>query len=166
MNEKTLIGIGVVAVAAPVLAFWMFSGAHHSAETAAAAKPENLPTQTIATMQKGTTTSLLAAPPAASSMSPSGVQVTPRDQEKLAQMVGLTDSPNQPLNKEKWKKALPIAEKLVNQSADCEQRNWLNQFIAVGNMALEESPDYEKFALALATMYRDDRELQTGQPSN
>jgi hypothetical protein len=167
MNDKTLIGIGIAAVATPVMAFWIFNGAGHSAAPAPAAGAVSQAAQpTVATLQKGTTISTLTAPPAAAGVPAGGIQVTPADQEKLAQMVGLSDKPDQPLNKEKWEKAIPIAQKLANQSADCEQRNWLNQFVVVGNMAIEGSPDFQKYAPVLATMCRDEKELLTGQPSN
>jgi hypothetical protein len=166
MNDKTLIGIGIAAVITPVLAFWIFNGTGHSTASTPAASSAPQAQISVASLQKSSTVSTLTAPPAAAGVPASGVQVKPVDQEKLAQMVDLTDKPDQPFNKEKWAKAIPIAQKLADQSADCEQRNWLNQFVAVGNMALDGSPDFQKYAPVLATMYRDDQELLTGQPSN
>jgi hypothetical protein len=94
------------------------------------------------------------------------VNVTPKDLENLAQLVNLQDAPQQDFKKEQWEKAIPIAEKLSNGSCDCEQRNWLTQFIATGQMALSGSEDYYKHAQFLATLYRDNNELATGIPSN
>ncbi|MGH8046944.1 MAG: hypothetical protein ACREKL_06835, partial [Chthoniobacterales bacterium] len=148
-----------------VLAFWYFGG--HSSAPSTAAPVASAPVQTVASVaSQSVIASKLAQPPGPATPPPSAVNVTPADQEKLAQMVGLSDAKDQPLDKEKWAKAIPIAEKLLTQSCDCEQRNWLTQFVAVGNMAVDGSPDFHKFAPALATMYRDDNEMATGKPSN
>jgi hypothetical protein len=169
MNDKTLLAIGVAAVATPVLAFVVFNSPGHSSVPAPVSQNAvALPSQISTASAQSPVVSKLEQPPLTGEAAKpsSGIQVTPADQEKLAQMVELSDKPNQSFNKEKWTKAIPIAQKLADQSADCEQRNWLNQFVAVGNMGLEGSPDFQKYAPVLATMYRDNMELQTGQPSN
>lgn len=168
MNDKTLIGIGIAAVATPLLALMIFNGTGaSSARSPATQNATPAASQlSIASMQSPVGSKIDQPPGEDGALPASGVQVTPAEQENLAQMVGLSENASQPFNKEKWEKAIPIAEKLLAQSADCEQRNWLTQFVAVGKLAMEESPDFRQYAPMLATMYRDKNELKTGQPSN
>lgn len=167
MTDKTLIGIGLAAVATPVLAFCLFGGlnGHHApaprAEAAASSRSSAVPAPAVPPV-----VSRIAQPPVPPETPLSGIPVTPADLEKLARIVDLTESPDQGFKKDRWKRAIPVAEKLLRQSADCEQRNWLTQFVRLGNLALEESPEYREFAPVLATMYRNDEELLTGVPSD
>jgi hypothetical protein len=154
MNAKTFLGIGLAAAASLVLAFVILnrlngvSGAESGSQPPRSETPES-------------------RPPSAAVAGPSaGIPVTPQDLENLARMVDLSESPDQGFKKEQWAKAIPAAEKLLGQSCDCEQRNWLTQFVNVGHLAAAESPDYRTFAPMLATMYRDNHERITGLPSN
>lgn len=79
---------------------------------------------------------------------------------KLANMVRLTNADEHLIDKERWGRALPIAERLVQAPCDCEQRNWLNHFISMGNDALAGmDEDYYRTAVLMQKMARNDQQL-------
>ena len=169
MTDKSLIGIGVAAVVTPLLAFWLAGGLGGGSKnpTAGAVAAQASNQARAASASNEVKISKLTMPPKPPATPAPAVNVTPADLENLARMVSLVDAPQQDFKKEQWEKAIPVAEKLMNNgSCDCEQRNWLTQFIAAGNMAISGSEEYYQHAQFLATLYRDDKELQTGQPSN
>jgi hypothetical protein len=169
MTDKTLIGIGVAAVITPLAAFLYFNGPGN-----ANPKPPEAP-KTAAVGSIAPAAKLLPPPPkpvmsinAREAVKAENIAVTPAVLEKLAQSVQLSQDENEKTGnkKELWARVLPTAQKMVDFSdADCEQRNWLTQFVACGQRALDNSPDYYQYARGLATMPRDNQELGSGVPS-
>ena len=79
---------------------------------------------------------------------------------KLSAMVNLTNAEERHIDKDQWSRAVPIARRLVQGPCDCEQRNWLNHFIAMGDSALAGSDaDYYKLAGLMRKMARNDQQL-------
>lgn len=114
------------------------------------------------------TSALTAAAVGPAPGTPAVREVTPSVLEGLAQSVRLSEDENETAGnkKELWAKAIPLAQNLIDFSnADCAQRNWLTRFVECGSMAVDNSPEYFASARRLATMFRDDQELATGEPS-
>ena len=79
---------------------------------------------------------------------------------KLSTMVNLTNAEERHIDKEPWSRAVPIAQKLAQGPCDCEQRNWLVQFIQMGNDALAGSnDDYYRLATVMRKTARNDKQL-------
>ncbi len=79
---------------------------------------------------------------------------------KLSAMVNLPNADERHIDKNQWAAAVPIAEQLVQGPCDCEQRNWLNHFIEMGNDASPGSDDaYYKLAVLMRKMARNDQQL-------
>ena len=79
---------------------------------------------------------------------------------KLSAMVNLPNAEERRIDKEQWGRALPIARQLVQGPCDCEQRNWLNHYIEMGENALAGSNDaYFKLAILMQKMARNDKQL-------
>ncbi len=55
---------------------------------------------------------------------------------KLEGMVDVANARYGAPDKESWQQALPVAKVLEEGMCDCAQRNWLNQFIAMGEAGL------------------------------
>ena len=168
MTDKTLIGIAVGVVATPVLAFFLFGGigSHPMAAPADTKAPAAAETASHLAKTSSPVVSTLSNPPA--TLTVVG-PVTPAALEQLAQSVKLSENESEKtgLKPELWAKAIPIAERLMNEgTADCEQRNWLTQFVATGQDAIAGSSSYYERARFLATLYRNNQELATGIPSN
>ncbi len=88
------------------------------------------------------------------------VSVPDADLLKLSAMVNLPNADERRINKEQWALAVPIAKQLVQGPCDCEQRNWLNHYIELGNDALTGSDDaYYNLAVLMHKMARNDRQL-------
>ncbi len=80
--------------------------------------------------------------------------------QKLAAGVHLNASNANGMNKDLWAQQVPLAQKLVQGMCDCEQRNWLNQFIATGNFALaDDAANYYPSLNNLVGLPRSDAEL-------
>ena len=56
----------------------------------------------------------------------------------LEDMVDVANARYGTPDKERWRHALPVARVLEEGMCDCAQRNWLNQFIALGEAGLSE----------------------------
>ena len=95
-----------------------------------------------------------------SSLPPDATSVPDAALLKLSTMVNLPNAEERRIDKEQWNRALPIAQKLVQGPCDCEQRNWLNQFIRMGNDALtEDHEDYFRLAAVMRKTARNDQQL-------
>ncbi len=80
---------------------------------------------------------------------------------KLSVMVDLTNADERHIDKERWSRAVPVAERLAQGPCDCEQRNWLTQFIRMGNDALTGSEeDYYRLVEVMRKTPRNDKQLQ------
>jgi hypothetical protein len=78
---------------------------------------------------------------------------------KLSAMVDLADAATHRPDKERWKQAISISQKLMEGPCDCEQRNWLTRFVEMGNFALSDSEsEYRGYATMMATMGRNDNQ--------
>ena len=79
---------------------------------------------------------------------------------KLSAMVNLPNAEERHIDKDQWSRAVPIAERLVQAPSDCEQRNWLSHFIAMGNDAIHGSEEdiYQQAGL-MRKMARNDKQL-------
>ena len=76
---------------------------------------------------------------------------------QLASLVNLPDATTQPPDKARWEQAVPAASKLMDGPCDCDQRNWLKHFVAMGNDALAgSSTDYVQDAQLMSTLRRYD----------
>ena len=87
---------------------------------------------------------------------------------QLSALVDLPNTPDHPADQALWKKATPIAEKLLKGPCDCEQRNWLNHFVEMGNAAQTGSEDqYKEDAKLMATLGRNDSQaIALGRKGN
>jgi hypothetical protein len=75
----------------------------------------------------------------------------------LAAMVDLSQAGTHRPDKNRWRQAIPVAEKLIQGPCDCAQRVWLTRFIEMGNFALENSEnEYYEHATLLASLGRND----------
>lgn len=88
------------------------------------------------------------------------------DLKQLAGMVDLAKAKDAAPNAAKWSKALPLAKKLAGETCDCEQRNWLNQFITMGDYALAGAPEYHESAKLMDTLPLNDDNLALRYYSN
>jgi len=88
------------------------------------------------------------------------------DLKQLATLVDLAAAKNAAPSVAKWTKALPIAKQLAAGTCDCEQRNWLNQFIAMGDYALSGAPEYHESAKLMDKLPLNDDNLATRYNSN
>lgn len=83
--------------------------------------------------------------------------------ENLLQLSALVDLPNaanRNIDKSPWPQAVAVAEVLAQGPCDCEQRNWLNHFIEMGNDAISGADDaYYKLADLMVKMARNDKQL-------
>lgn len=79
------------------------------------------------------------------------------DLKSLGAMVDLGDAARSTPDKQRWTRALSIAENLLQGPCDCEQRNWLSHFVTMGNAALSDSPDYYKLAQVMPTLALNDQ---------
>ena len=87
------------------------------------------------------------------------VSVPDDDLLRLCALVDLANAANHPPDKEGWKQAIPIAERLQQGPCDCEQRNWLHHFVETGNSALSDSADqYAENAQLMLTLARNDKQ--------
>ena len=78
---------------------------------------------------------------------------------KLAAMVDLAGAKDHRPDKKHWEQALAIAQNLSGGPCDCEQRNWLNHFMEMGNYALSDADqDYYQSAQLMATLGRNDHD--------
>lgn len=76
---------------------------------------------------------------------------------QLASLVNLAGATTQPPDKTRWAQAVPVASKLMEAPCDCDQRNWLKHFVAMGNDALtDSSADYLAEAQLIPTLRRYD----------
>lgn len=163
MNIKLMIGAGVGLVAVPVVAFCVSSALLEDDVPAPAVAAKEAPVPVAAapvrasaplsTEEQNLATGL--PDPAA----PGQIKVDAMDQ--LAYSVGLDDPVVQgDFKKEKWAKAIQVAEKMANNGqADCAQRNWLNQFVDAGKLALAGSPEYYERVQMVAGLARTVPEL-------
>ena len=79
---------------------------------------------------------------------------------KLSAIVNLPNAEERHIDKKQWNRALPIAQRLAQGPCDCEQRNWLVQFIQMGNDALAGSEqDYYRLAGVMRKTARNDKQL-------
>jgi hypothetical protein len=164
MNIKLMIGAGVGLVAVPAVAFYVSS----------ALLDDEVPASAVAQAKEAPVT--VAAAPVRSSVplskeeqnlssglpdpaAPGQIKVDAMDQ--LAYAVGLDDPVVQgDFKKEKWAKAITVAEKMANSGqADCAQRNWLNQFVDAGKLAIAGSPEYYERVQMVAGLARTIPEL-------
>jgi hypothetical protein len=88
------------------------------------------------------------------------------DLKGLAAMVHLAAAKKDAPSAEQWTRALPIAKKLAAGACDCEQRNWLNQFITMGNYALSGSAQYHESAKLMDTLPLNDQDVRLRYYSN
>ena len=75
----------------------------------------------------------------------------------LSSMVDLPNARDRRPDLNRWKHAIPVAEKLLEGPCDCEQRNWLTHFVEMGNSALTNAQsDYSDNATLMASLGRND----------
>ena len=75
---------------------------------------------------------------------------------RLCALVNVANSVNEPPDKQQWRDALPIAQKLLVYPCDCAQRNWLSHFVETGTDALQGSEqEYHASAQLLVTLGRN-----------
>jgi hypothetical protein len=165
-NKPLFIGLGVVVVAAPVLALsigMMSQG------------DEPAPAASVAVAPKEAAPAPSAAAPASEAPPLSeeekklanplenvgtGTLIEEKDLNALADAVDLEkDIVQGDFRKDKWARALPVAERMVNGPSDCAQRNWLTRFIEAGKAAMDGSPDYYEKVQLVATLHRSNQEL-------
>ena len=90
---------------------------------------------------------------------PNATSVPDEDLLKLSGMVELGSAQYDRPDKARWSQALPIASKLLHGPCDCEQRNWLNHFVGLGNEALSDANgQYYQDAKIMATLGRNDND--------
>ena len=90
-------------------------------------------------------------------LSPKAASVPDKYLLNLSARVDLPHAGARPPDKSRWSLSIPVAEQLLQGPCDCEQRNWLNHFIATGNLALTGSvADYQKELALLVTLARND----------
>jgi hypothetical protein len=97
-----------------------------------------------------------------SSAQPGMEAVQDADLAQLAVAVQLGASANSAADARKWAQQLPVAQGLKQKMCDCEQRNWLNQFIATGKDAVAGSPGYAHDLDVLLDLPRNDDQLISG----
>ena len=86
--------------------------------------------------------------------------VPDEDLLKLSASVDLANALDRSIDKERWARVMPVAEKLVQGPCDCEQRNWLNHFIAMGEAARNGADEeYRQLAGLLVKLARNDKQL-------
>ena len=86
--------------------------------------------------------------------------VPDEDLLRLSASVGLANAPDRSIDKERWARVMPVAEKLVQGPCDCEQRNWLNHFIAMGEAARNGADEqYYQLAGLMVKLARNDQQL-------
>ena len=99
---------------------------------------------------------------AASGITPLPTDATSVPDEDLLKLSGLVDLANaryQHPDKARWAQAIPVAQNLLSGPCDCEQRNWLNHFVEMGNDALSNSNDsYYEHANLMVTLGRNDKD--------
>ena len=91
---------------------------------------------------------------------PANATVVPdEDLLKLSGLVRLANARYAHPDKERWSRAIPVAQQLLAGPCDCEQRNWLNHFVAMGNDAITNlDQQYHEEAQLLATLGRNDQD--------
>lgn len=67
------------------------------------------------------------------------------------------------VGKEVWAQQIPVAQKLLEGSCDCDQRNWLKHFIQTGQFAMTGSNQYMKSVRLLAKLRRSNADLASSQ---
>ena len=93
--------------------------------------------------------------------------VPDEDLLKLAGLVRLANARYARPDKARWSQAIPIAQQLLAGPCDCEQRNWLNHFVAMGNDAVANSDaQYHEEAQLLATLGRNDEDAMARRHQN
>ena len=76
---------------------------------------------------------------------------------KLEGMVEVANAPYGEPDKASWERALPVAKILEQGMCDCAQRNWLNQFIVLGEVGLTGDRDqYHQQGKVMASIMRYD----------
>lgn len=174
-SEKYVLTLGMVVVVIGAVCFGMAVVSNDRKEPVAKPEPVKIvQPKTASTVQ--THHSLFADRPIAAPVkrveretpvaapAPTPAGVTPKDLEKLAIVVDLSEDVGSNFKKEQWEKAIPMAEQMLERTVDCGQRNWLNQFVATGNYAVSGSAEYFRSAKLLSTLYRNNQELVTGVP--
>ncbi|MBA3961906.1 MAG: hypothetical protein H0X40_08400 [Chthoniobacterales bacterium] len=90
-------------------------------------------------------------------LSPKATSVPDKYLLNLSSTVDLPHAGLRPPDKARWAQSIRVAEQLLQGPCDCEQRNWLNHFVAAGNLALTGSvEDYQKELALLVTLARND----------
>ncbi len=90
-------------------------------------------------------------------LSPKAASVPDKYLLNLSARVDLPHAGLRPPDKARWSRSIRVAEQLLQGPCDCAQRNWLNHFVAAGNLALTGSvADYQKELALLVTLARND----------
>ncbi len=111
----------------------------------------------IAPAESANQTELISVAETIPPLPPNATAVPDRDLLALAQAVDLPNATSHRPDKERWKQALLVAERLEQGPCDCEQRNWLTHFIEMGHFALVgPEADYREAARLLSTLGRND----------
>ena len=85
--------------------------------------------------------------------------VPDEDLLKLSTMVDLAGAATHRPNKDRWRQALAVSQKLMEGPCDCEQRNWLSRFGEMGNFALTNSEtEYRNYATLMSNLGRNDNQ--------
>ena len=154
---------GAVLIAAAVLFAAERAPFRESAgvETAAIQK-QAVPVTGKPTMPAGEPRSSQTSSAQADAIAPLPANATSIPDEDLLRLAGMVDlagaSDHRP-DKVRWTQALAAAEKLQAGPCDCEQRNWLNHFVEMGNYALSGADEgYAQSARLMATLGRNDRD--------
>lgn len=166
MNDKYLLHIGLAALAILGIAVGIVAAIStemgpptNSSDMANTTTKANIvPVQAQASDNQNHVTSSLESQPIVNNPA-NGNGVQDVDLKNLASMVHLDQAKHQGPNKDQWNQALPVAQKLLQGTCDCEQRNWLKQFVTMGNYALSDSSQYYQSAQLMDTLPLNDQDL-------
>ena len=110
-------------------------------------------------LEQAASADLSDAPQTIAPLPANATAVPDEDLLKLSGMVRLANARYARPDKARWNLAIPIAQQLLTGPCDCEQRNWLNHFVAMGNDAIANSDNrYHEEAQLLATLGRNDQD--------
>jgi len=176
MTNRFLLGLVLVAFTAFLVVFSVVEGMNMSTENAlkpihpiASANREQPPSLQLTSSTSSSSSVII--PSAISFNTSTKTDSDPKliqdvDLKSLASLVNLAAAKQGSPNKDQWTQAIPIANKLLQGPCDCEQRNWLNQFVTMGNYALAGSPQYYQSARLMDTLPLNDQDVRSRYNSN
>jgi hypothetical protein len=155
-TEKSLIAAGLVASALLLLAIAAVNipGARKNSEPAPAPEQKVAQKEVLLPNQTAPAQQVAIAP-----IPPGATSIPDQDLILLSEMVGLPAARDTAPDKTQWRKAIAIADKLLQGPCDCGQRNWLTHFVETGNYALSDAKDqFHASAEVVASLARNDKQ--------